>query len=279
MAVNRDVEASELGAGLHALRERAQMTVRGLGEKVGAGGAAVSYWERAQRLPSEDYVGKICDATGATDDERERLLGLRRRAGGPGQLTPGEASIGEQLVRFVEHEQRATTITHVAPLLIPGLLQTRDYARATLDEGRDIETRVALRIGRRDVLTRETDPAHLIAFIDSEALTRPVVSPRATAEQLRHLLEMGERTNVDIHLVASTTPGYTPMLGGAAILLDFKTAASVVHVETYAVGASLWDPEQVQRTRAGIEMIRAKAMTPTRSAEVIAELVNGMETT
>lgn len=279
MAVNRDAEAQELGAGLRALRDRAQMTVRALGEIIGTGPASISYWERGRRLPSEEHIGKFCDATDASDDERERLLGLRRRASGPGQLSPGEASIGDQLVQLVEHEQRAKTITDVAPLLLPGLLQTRDYARATLDQGRDIETRVALRIGRRDVLTRDRDPAHLIAYIDSEALTRPVVPPRATVEQLRHLLEMGRRPNIDIHIVPSTTPGYTPMLGGASILMEFETATPIVHTESHAASAFLWDPEQVQRTRAAIEKIRLKAMTPARSAEVIAELANGMETT
>lgn len=280
MTVNRGGGiAHELGAALRALRDRSGLTTRALADLIGGSAANVSNWETGARLPSEERIGRICDATDATPDEREGLLGLRRRADGPGQLVGGAPSIGEQLASLIEHEQVARRITDVAPLLIPGLLQTSDYARATLVGQRDIDTRVALRIGRRDILDRTRDPAELVAYIDTEVLVRPVGTPSVMAEQLRHLVRMGERPNVTIQLVSSTSPGYNPMLAGPFIVLEFVTATPIVHLEHYQASGFLWDNEDVRGFEAAAEKIRNVAMTPARTAEVIDELLRGMEST
>jgi len=279
MTVNRGGAgaAHELGAGLRALRERAELTTRALAWRVEASAANVSNWERSERLLSEERLIKILEVLQAPDDERERLLGLRRQAEGPGQLVSGAPSIGPQLAKLIEHEQVARSITDVAPLLIPGLLQTSDYARATLTDQRDVDTRIALRIGRRDVLTRTRQPAELVALIDSEALIRPVASPHVMADQLRHLLRMAELPNVTIQLVSSTASGYNPMLTGPFILLEFPTAPPIVHVEHYQASAFIWENEDVHGFQAAVEKIHNVAMTPADTARVIAELVNGME--
>ncbi|HEX5404784.1 MAG TPA: helix-turn-helix transcriptional regulator [Pseudonocardiaceae bacterium] len=279
MAVNRGGEARELGAELRQLRDRAGKTMRTLAEEINASAANVSNWERAERLISEQRLIQLLDALNASDDERERLLGLRRQAVGPGQLVAGTPSIGAQLTRLIEHEQVAQRITDVAPLIIPGLLQTGDYARAIFGEMRDLDTRVALRLGRRDVLTRTRQPAALVAYIDTEVLVRPIAAPPVMADQLHHLLDMGSRPNVDIRLVSSTTPGYHPMLAGPFMLLQFPTAAPIVHFEHHTASALLWEEADVAEFVSAADQIDQIAMTSARSAEVIRELVNGMETT
>lgn len=277
MTVNRGGGvAHELAAGLRVLRG-SKLTTRALAELIGASAANISNWERGERLPSEERLIQLLDALQAPDDERERLLGLRRQADGPGQLVSGAPSIGPQLVRLIEHEQVARRITDVAPLLIPGLLQTSDYARATLSDQRDIDTRIALRVGRRDVLTRTRQPAELVALIDSEALLRPIASPHVMADQLRHLQRMAELPNITIQLVSSTAPGYNPMLTGPFILLEFPTAPPIVHVEHYQASAFIWENEDVRGFQAAVERIHHVAMTPADTARVIAELVDGME--
>lgn len=280
MAGNRGT-AHELGAALRALRSRAGLTTRALGDKIDASATNVSHWERGERLIAERRLVRFLDAVDATPDEREELLGLRRHADGPGQLVAGTPSIGAQLAQLIEYEQVARRITAVAPLLVPGLLQTGDYARATLKHHRDIDTRVALRLGRRDILTRTREPAELVALIDSEVLVRPVVrgQPSVMAEQLRHLLTMSARNNITIQIVQSATVGWTPILAGPFILLEFATATPVVHLEHHSASAFLWEEEDVQRFTAAAEEIRNAAMTPEDSSRVIAEIVNGMETT
>src|SRR5438309_1792458 len=234
MTVNTGTgSARELARSLLMLRNRAGLTTRALAEKIGASAANISNWERAERQPSEQRLTQLLDALEATDVERERMLGLRRQADGPGQLVAGQPSIGAQLTQLIEYEQVARNITAVAPLVIPGLLQTSDYARATLQGNSDIETRVKLRAGRRYVLTRSRQPAGLAAFIDSEVLVRPIAAPDIMADQLRHLLRMAELPNITIQLVSSTTPGYNPMMAGPFILFEFATATPIVHLEHY----------------------------------------------
>jgi transcriptional regulator with XRE-family HTH domain len=277
MAVNKGGATHELGAGLRALR--GDMTTRGLAELIGASAANVSNWERGERLISEEKLIQILDVRQVSDDERERLLGLRRQAAGPGQLVSGTPSIGPQLASLIEHEQVARKVTAVAPLLIPGLLQTSDYARATMAGLPDIDTRVALRVGRRDVLTRRRQPVELVALIDSEVLVRPIAPPEMMADQLRHLLTMAELPNVTVQLISSTYGGFNPMLAGPFILLEFATATPIVHLEHHRASAFLWEEEDVGSFVEAAEKIHNVAMTPDESIEVIAEIVNGMETT
>lgn len=270
-------EARELAVGLRALRGQARKSTRELGRLVGISAANISNWERGERLPSEERVIQLLDALDASTDERERLLGLRRQIGGPGQLVPGTPSIGRQLTELIQHEQVARRITDVAPLVFPGLLQTSDYARATLQGYLDIDTRVALRVGRRDVLTRTRNPAELVALIDSEVLVRPIASPPMMVDQLHHLLKMAALPNVTVQLINSTTIGYNPLLAGPFILMEFASASPIVHLEHYMASAFLWEEKDVAGFMAAVQEIREQAMTPARSAEVIAEIVEGME--
>lgn len=281
MAVNRGdaAAARDLGAGLKALRNRAGLSTRQLGETVGVSAANISNWERAERLLPEERLLDLLGALDASDDERERLLGLRRQIDGPGQLVAATSAEADPLIQYVEHEQVSRKITQSAPLLIPGLLQTAAYARKILEGGPDIETRVALRMGRREILTRRRDPAEFTAYIDTEVLTRAVVQGDELIDLYHHLLKMAELPNVTIRLVPSTTPGYTPMLSSPFTILEFATAAPIVHCEHIRSSTFLWEAEDVRAYKAAAEKISNVAMTSAESTEVIASIVNGLETT
>lgn len=277
MAVINGGDAGELGASLRKLRNRAHMSTRQLGIALNLSSANVSLWERGERLPSEERVVQVLDALNIVGDERAAVLGLRQRVASAGQLSPGAPSIGDQLEQLVKYEQDAEEITDVAPLLVPGLLQTEDYARATLGQLPNLDTRVTLRVGRSRILTRARNPVRLLALIDSEVLVRRITSPAVMADQLKYLLAMGERDNIDICIVPSTTAGFTPLLAGPFILI--KGPTTVVHLEHHRASAFLWDQADVDEFALAAEEIHTRAMTPARTAEVIAEIVNGMEST
>lgn len=279
MPVSRPATARELGAALREHRKAAGLSLRALEKLVDMSNAKLSLWENGHRLPSLDDLGDVLDALGVAGDERERLLGMRREAEGPGLLLAGAPTIGAQLAKLIEQEQVARRITEVAPLLVPGLLQTADYARAILSEHPDTDTRVALRMGRREILTRSRQPVEFHALIDDEVLVRHIAPQPVMAEQLRHLLRMADLPNLTIQLVHSTQAGYTPMLAGPFILLEFDTAPPIVHLEHHSASASLWEEADVRSFGDAVEHITEVAMTPDRTSEVIEELVNGMETT
>jgi hypothetical protein len=204
---------------------------------------------------------------------------MRREAEGPGVLVAGTTTIGAQLTKLIEWEQGARRITDVAPLVVPGLLQTADYARAILSGLPDMETRIALRMGRSEVLRRSRNPVQLHALIDDEVLVRGFAPPDVMADQLRHLLRMAQLPNVMIQLVPSTGARYTPMLAGPFILFEFDTAPSIVHLEHHRASASLWEEADVEGFREAVALIEDVAMSPERTVDFVEELIKGTEQT
>ena len=281
MAENKPLRARELGAELAKARKAAGLTLRQLAEAANISShSRVSELENGKRILSVAEVERILDALGINDGgDRERILSGVRSAEEPGQLNVGPPGIGRTLAQLIEHERAAARITDVSPLLIPGLLQTSDYARAIIGDEPDTETRVALRSGRRDSLTRSRRPVELVALIDAEVLVRPIASPDVIADQLRHLQRMAEMPNVVIQIVSTTTPGYHPGLAGPFELIEFAQAPPIVLLDHHRSSAFLWDDDDVKEFVRAAARIRETAMTPAESAEVIAKIVHGMETT
>jgi len=268
----------DLGAELKALREAQGIGVRALAREAGMKTHAhISLWEKGERRPPEETLARVLTVLNCSSDDRERLLGLLREAQGPGRFAAGMPGLGETVSKLIDLESSATRITDCSPLLIPGLLQTSGYARAIMGDSPHAEARVVLRAGRRDVLTRR-DPVELIALIDSEVLVRPVAPRDVMIDQLRYLLEMGERPNVTIQVVSSTRPGWHPGLAGPFELIEFKKAPPVVHLEHHRSSAFLWEGDDVREFADAANEVRKVAMTPAESAEAIAWIVNGQET-
>lgn len=271
----------ELGAALRLARDEAGISQRELAKRAGIrANSRVSEMENGKRLLNGAELESIFTQLDIAADAREHLLGLARTAEGvPGELNVGTPGVGKTLAQLIDYERVASRIVVVSPLLIPGLLQTSDYAREIMGDQPDSELRVALRSGRRDILTRR-NPVELLALIDSEAMLRPVAKPDVMAHQLRHILEMGERPNVTVQVVSSTTSGYHPMLAGPYELIEFPTAEPIVLLDHHRSSAFLFHPDDVRQFVAAADMIcQEVAMTPKESAEAIASIVHGMETT
>lgn len=278
---SRSALLRELGAELAEARLAAGLGVRELARLATISShSRISEQENGKKLLANDELDRIFDALQMPSDEREDLYGLVRSAKGPGQLNVGIPGISRTLTQLIDHEGRAKRITHASLGLIPGLLQTSDYARAIMGDQPDSELRVTLRSGRRDILTRTPEPVELLALIDSEALVRPVASPRVIVEQLRHILRMAERPNITVQVVSSTASGYHPLLAGSFELIEFKKARPMVLLDHQRSSVFLWDKADVQGYIKDAEEIRTKiAMTPADSARVIAAILQGTETT
>lgn len=271
----------ELGRELKERRTVAGLTLRDLAGRLGAGfsNPRLSQWETGRRLPPLADLVRVLDELGTPADVRERILGLRRDADdAPGQLTAGATTLGGSLTQLVKHEAAASRIVDVAPLLVPGLLQTSDYARAIMGDVPDADTRVALRAGRREILTRRS-PVEFLALVDTEALVRPIAPRDVMVEQMHHLLTMARRPNVTIQLISSTRPGFHPGLAGPFELIGFPKARPIVLLEHHRSSLFLWEERDVAAFLEASEEIRQAAMTPAESTGIIENIVHGMETT
>lgn len=276
MAVSKRA-MTDLGAAIKAAR--GPRTLRDVQAASGVNNATISMWENGHRIPRLEDLEAFLEAVDASEERREQIRSLRNEAEGePGSITGGPPSIGEPMERLIRHEASASRIVDVAPLLMPGLLQISAYTQAVMADLPAASTRVALRAGRREVLTRK-NPVEFLALIDSEVLVRPVAPANVMIDQLHHLLDMAERPNVTIQIVSSTRPGWHPLLAGPFELIEFPQSRPIVLLEHYRSSVFLWEEGDTSEFTEAAELIRKTAMTPAASAGVIEDIVKGMETT
>lgn len=140
-----------------------------------------------------------------------------------------------EFVAFLGYESSASIIRNYEPLVVPGLLQTEEYARAILTVAQSdterIDKLIDLRSQRQDVLTREPLP-DLHFILDESVLHRHVGGTDVAIRQLRHLREMAERPNITIRVVPFNA-GYYPRMTVPYVIFEFPdaTAESILYVE------------------------------------------------
>lgn len=278
---NGSPRARALAAALKQARLDRELSGRELADRLKLDQSYVSRIENGARLPSVEMTARFLGALHATTPECERILELARRVDEPNWLTVGIPGIPQQLAAVVESERAATGITEWSPMLVPGLLQTADYTRviATASvivtrnrpEKHEIESRVMVKLSRRDVLT-SVKPVQYDVLIGEDALLEPIGSAAVMAEQLRYLLSMGARENIDL-LVVPREVGWHPGTAGPFMLYQFPDASPVIYFEHYSSGAFIPDEDEVDVYGKAVNSIRGVALSASDSREVIAKIL------
>lgn len=270
-----------LGAEMRRAREDADIGVRALAGKLNVEPSTVSRWEAGRRAPSPKNVARYLAEIGAPAEQITDLVAYAFDPDGSRWLAVGMPEQQRQLAALLEIERTAIAITDVSPLLIPGLLQTADYARAIMTTGGvpegEIDTRVAVRIGRREAITRRAAPADLLVFVGEAVLNHLIGSPSMIVNQLHFLLELGERPNIELH-VLPVRSGWHPGLEGPFSIAEFPDRTPVVHLENRISGLFLHAPAEVKAYEDAVDKVREKAMSPEDSVRLIADIINRTET-
>ena len=270
MARNTTPKAMALGAQIRSVRQGAGLSQRAAAKKLKIGNATLSRIESGETPPTPDELVEMLEVLGATEAQSEEILALASDTSGNAWLAVTLPEQRAQLAALLDFEQMATHITNVAPLLIPGLLQSSGYARAVMRAAGipddEVETRVAVRMGRRDVLLR-ADPTNLLAIIGESVLRRPVGEPRVMTEQLDHLLKMAQLPNITVRVVPDNT-GWHPALEGPFLLLA-NSATTLVHLENRRSGLFLNDPEDLAAYMAAVEKTLNVALDAEQTAALI----------
>ncbi|HEX9337624.1 MAG TPA: helix-turn-helix transcriptional regulator, partial [Pseudonocardiaceae bacterium] len=206
--------ARELGAGLRHARLARQMTLRQVADAMGRHESHPSRWENGKLVPSAEDIGALVHILGIRGEERDRIIGLAREMDSVDWVAPG---IGKQLAALIETERTAVEIVNVEPLLVPGLLQTEEYAYNIIEahgsSPGQARQEALVRIGRQAILTRRRPPNY-VAAIGESALRYPPCGARIMADQLHHLLVIGQQPNVSIVVVPSRMGSYSPAAFG-----------------------------------------------------------------
>jgi transcriptional regulator with XRE-family HTH domain len=238
-----------LAAALREMRTRRGISGRELGKRLGLSHSAISHWETGRRIPSPEETASVLTALGVIGVEKHRLIELARNASDPNWFSVGITSVADRIGAVIECERAASTITSWEPGIVPGLLQTSQYAKAImLDAGKPIteaESAVLVRAGRKAFLT-EPGAAQFHAIIGEAAVGNCIGGQMVMADQLRHLIEMSKRENITLQLMPIDTGCWHPGTAGPFILYCFPDAPSLIYFEHFRSSAFNPDPDDVQ---------------------------------
>jgi transcriptional regulator with XRE-family HTH domain len=271
----------QIGAELREARERATLSLRELAKRLDLAPSTVSRWETGERAPAPATVARYLSEVGAPAEQVADLVELAQNPEGPQWLAVGMPEQRRQLAALLEIERTAIMITTVSPLLIPGLLQTGGYARTVITAGAtpasDIDTRVAVRLGRCDAITRP-DPVALRALIGESVLHQSLGGQQVMLDQLRMLLQLAELSNIEVRVIR-TDSDWHPGLEGPFSWAQFTDRGPVVHLENRISGLFLHAPDEVKRYEEAVDKVADVAMSPAETHRLVADVINGKETT
>jgi transcriptional regulator with XRE-family HTH domain len=278
--MDRSPRARALGKALREARTASELGLREFAKTLGRDPSLLSRWETGDRTPPPTEVAQILGNLHIKGERYDEIIELAESVDEPLWLATTLPEQRAQLAALLDFERTATAITDISPLLVPGLLQTSHYVRAIMSAGwtvppDEISTRVAIRMGRRDVLTRR-DPARLTAFIGEAALRQRVGDAAIMADQCAHLANMAVLSNVEIRIIPFDCDWH-PALEGASFLIESAADAPVVHLEVRGTGLFLYAPADVSACRQAAAKLSAQAMSPEDSLVVIALAQAGWE--
>lgn len=265
-----------LGAALRKARQEKGWKLRAFAEKLGRSESVVSRWETGDRTPKPDQVAQMLTVLGINGDQYQAIIDLSYGADDPSWVATTLPAQRQQLAAVLDLEQNAKRIVAVSPLLIPGLLQTSAYIHAIMAgmPSGEFATRVAIRIGRRDVLTR-AQPVHLLALVGEAALRQVIGDSNTTLEQLRYLLETANRSNITLRVLGYNS-GWHPALEGPFDLIE-SASSVVVQIENRKSGLFLHEDADVKAYQRAAERVLEAAMSEEHSKNLIAEVIKEME--
>jgi hypothetical protein len=239
---------------------RAKMTQDDLGRVLGCVKSTVSRLEGAQLQIDEKQAAKL-DTLWNTYGHFARLLAFARRAHDP-----------DWIKQHAELEARATDIKTFEALLIPGLLQTPEYARAVFTNGgaEDVGELLEARMRRQETLSRPKPP-FLWVLLDEGVIDRPVGEAGLMRNQLARLLEESERPNVSVRIVPRSCGLHAGLDGSFKIL--YHELGDVAYSEAQLGGRLVVSGTEVRGLAVRYDRIGAQALPEGHSRELIKQVM------
>ncbi|MFI6244658.1 helix-turn-helix transcriptional regulator [Streptomyces sp. NPDC051016] len=261
--------AQLLAALAKAFREQQELTQEELGKRIGYTGSAISAMETGAQPASDKMLAKLEETIGGG-------LGIFEKARRFVLLDKYPA----QFKNFALVEQEAVTLSSYQTILVDGLFQTPEYARALIGGGfpklpeEKVEELVEARLARRALFDR-ADPTPMIELILEESvLRRPFGSWEVLHGQLRSLAEDAERDNVSVQVVSlerGLRAGHAGAYGDMK-LVKTKEHHDVVYIEVQDESLLVSDPAKVSLLAHRYAKIRTQALSPDDSLSLIRKL-------
>jgi transcriptional regulator with XRE-family HTH domain len=281
------VHRRQLGAELRRLRESAGLRMEDAAKALGCSHTRVSRIEMGKggAVAKASDVRSLCELYGVQDERQvDMLLGmLSVMSQQRGWWEAFEAVLPSGLEVYVGLESDARAERCWEPLLVHGLLQTKEYARAVIEawashRPHDIDDLVQVRVERQKLLSREGQPLELWAILDEAVIRRPLGGPAVMRDQLHHLVALADMANVTIQVIPLSVGG-NPGLGGPFSILEFEddNDGPVVYAESQVGNLYLEKKQDVRRYASIFDMLRAMALSPAESLTLLHRAAEEMQ--
>ncbi|GGM83012.1 transcriptional regulator [Thermopolyspora flexuosa] len=263
------VRRRQLVAELKRLREEAGLTQEEVARQLDWHHTKVFRIETGRTAPHPNDVRVMCALYGVTDEEHLAApVQLAKESRKRGWWYAYRDVLPSRYEFIIGLEEEAYAIHTFQLAVVPGLLQTEDYAMALGKGGPleldtdEIRRRVEVRMNRQRVLDKPDRP-QLWAIIDEAAIHRVVGGPKVMLAQLEHLITASEAGKTTIQIVPYTV-GAHPGICGPFVILKFEepSETDVVYMETIGGSISLDKPEEIRNYVNAFDHLRAVALSP-----------------
>jgi transcriptional regulator with XRE-family HTH domain len=268
----------QLGSQLKAMRDAARITQLQIADMLGCSESKIYKIESGDVGINRGDLLLMLDRYKLAEDDprRETALDLQRQGKQRGWWAK-YGNIPSNYALYVGLEGAATEVKDFELAVVPGLLQTEDYARAIgtaawPDQPNEVERRVELRMARQACLT-EDPPLKFWSIVDEGVLRRRTGGDEVMNAQLRHLIEMSRRPNVTIQ-VLPFSEGWHPGTTGSFSILEFPEGvhSPVAYVISQAGDVYLEREDDMRRVTLTYTHLQTAALSVSKSRDLIAAI-------
>jgi len=271
----------QLGRQLKAAREAAKITQSEIADVLGCSESKIYKLEAGDVGINRGDLIVMLDRYGITDEQRRATIFDLQKQGKQRGWWAKYGQLPNNYSMYVGLESAAIEVKNFELAVVPGLLQTEEYARAIASaawpgQEEEVRRRVELRMARQACLT-EDPPLKFWAIVDEGVLHRCTGGPDVMRAQLRHLIEMSERPNVVLQ-VLPFSEGWHPGTVGSFSILEFPETvhSPVVYIESQAGDAYLEREDDLRRVTLIYTHLHAAALSASKSRELIAALAKDL---
>jgi transcriptional regulator with XRE-family HTH domain len=271
----------QLGAELRRVRDRTGRTVADVAGQLGWSESKLSRIETASTGVRHPDLDKLLIGYGIADPERTRLLALATQSRQRAWWEAYGDALPDAYETYIGFEAEASAILTYQAQVVPGLLQTAEYANAVMQADAVLPNReaagqrVAVRMARQAVLTRDPPP-QLWVILDEAALRRPVGGNGVMRRQLRRLVEASERPMVTLQVLPFAI-GAHRALAGSFVIMEFlgDSDPPLVYSEGMTGGVFRHRSAELRSYSMSFEALRGVALPAEKSVAFIEAVAAG----
>ncbi len=281
MTTGPTVRRRRLGTELRRLRDSSGYKLEEVAAELGVAPSTLSRIETGKAPTKSAYLSHMLEMYGVSDSgQRQILVDMAREGHRKGWWAAYDDVLPSGFDIFVGLEAETAAIRSYEISVVHGLLQTDDYARAVLLQTfprhtrQQIDRLVDFRMARQRRLDDEP-PLELWSILDEAVIRRPAGGPAIMRRQLEHLLTSSERPNVTMQILPFACGAHAAHTGPFSILeFPERSDSEVAHVESVAGYIYLEKDRDVRARAEAFDRLRAAALSPGASADLISAAVN-----